>query len=81
MAESSHNGLELSCKAQNRKILYDSHVVDSMRIIVHCNYILYKIFKLKAKFFLEIFQKIFSQMAGKLNLNFHLPGCPADTSQ
>ena len=34
----------------------------------------------KVEFFLETRQKIFSPMVGKLNLNFHLPGCPADTS-
>jgi len=36
---------------------------------------------IKVEFFLETRQKNFSAMAGKLNLNFHLPGCPADTTQ
>ena len=35
IAESAHNGLELSCKAQNQMIKYD-YVKDSVRIIVHC---------------------------------------------
>ena len=36
-AESSHNGLNMTCKAYNQKIHYD-YVEDSVPIVVHCEY-------------------------------------------
>ena len=70
-AESSHNGLNMTCKAYNQKIHYD-YVEDSVPIVVHCKLPYAKI-KINQNFLGRVCSTITYSLLTFFNLTNYIP--------